>query len=93
MSGDRSTHPSYAASNEEVIRQQARGKETVDNANEAQMPQRKRPRVDSGGAQGQIAATDLPLDSSTSRISQSVGSGKIFRFTFFWMCLENCLLI
>ena len=82
MSGDRSTHTSYATSNEEVILQQARGKETVDNANEAQMPQRKRPRVDSGGAQGQIAATDLSIDSYTSRFSQDVAGGKIFYFTF-----------
>ena len=56
MSCDRSTsYPLYAASNEDVILQQVRGNDTIDNANGAQMPQAKRPRVDSGGAaQGQI---------------------------------------
>ena len=94
MSGDRSTSPSYAASNEAIILQQVRDKEAVDNVNEAQMPQRKRPRVDLGGAQGQIAATDLSLDFSTNRFSQSVAAGgKIRHLTFPWMCLENCLLI
>jgi hypothetical protein len=82
MSGDRSTYPSYyAASNEAVILQQLRGKETFLNFNKAQMLQRKRPRVDSGGAQGQIAATDLSLDFSTNRFSQSVARGKIRHFT------------
>jgi hypothetical protein len=94
MSGDRSTYPSYDASNEAVILQQVRDKEAIDNANEAHISHRKRPRVDSGGAQGQIAGTGLSLvDSSTNQFSQSVAGGKICHFTFLRMCLENCLLI
>jgi hypothetical protein len=55
MSCDRSTYPSYAASNEDVILQQVRGNKTIDNTNEAHIPKGKGPRVDSGGAaQGQI---------------------------------------
>jgi hypothetical protein len=89
MSGDRSTYPScYATSNEAAILQQVQDKEPFFNVNETQVPQRKRPRVDSGGAQGQIAATDLSLDFSTNRFSQSVARGKIRHFTSFGCVLK-----